>query len=130
MKFWLDLVKYNAKYRPTVFVFVYMYLAWYTPYLCILSIYYNFNHTLYLQVYLYTGTYIRCMYTLDLRFSMYLTTLVSTYDSSQFPTLAIQMGNCDVWTVIFHRMISADVCNTDQLLALFKSGVSMYEQMV
>ena len=42
-----------------------------------LSKYYNFNHTLYLQVYLYTGTYIRCIYTLDLRFSMYLTTLLT-----------------------------------------------------
>ena len=54
-------MKNFPKYRPTVFVSVDMYLAWYTLYLCILSKYYDSNHAVYLQVYLYTRACIRCI---------------------------------------------------------------------
>ena len=49
MSFWVNLVKCSPKYSHTVFVAVYMYLAWYTLYLYIVSNFYNFNHALYLQ---------------------------------------------------------------------------------
>ena len=106
-----------------------MYLAWYTLYVCISSKYHNFNHTLYLQVYMYTDTYIRCNYTLDLRFSMYLTTLLllllcGSTERSSWPVQAMiyNMPNNVLLKHMYTNALLTQICNalvsTQKFLAL------------
>ena len=52
----------------------YLYLQQCTLYMLVLSQNWIFNHHAYFRVYLYGYVYIRCIYTLDLWFLMYLTT--------------------------------------------------------